>query len=208
MTAASELTVTTREQLGKANRRLGKDAVPAVLYGPNRDPLPLAIDRHHFEQFASRHAAGATLIDLKMDGHKAPIHAMIREVQHSAVKGTILHVDFLEVKMNKAITAVVPLHLVNDPAGVKSGGVLTINVHELNIEAKPGDIPEAIESDVSELELNHSLRVADITAPQGVTLLDDPETIIASVQPPRVEEVEPQLEAEEPEVISKDEEEE
>lgn len=206
MTAASELTVTTREQVGKANRRLGKDAVPAVLYGPGREPLPLAIDRRNFDQFASHHAAGATVIDLMLDGQKTPIHAMIREVQHSPVKGSVLHIDFLEVKMNKAVHAVVPLHLVNDPVGVKAGGVLTITVHELNVEAKPGDLPEAIELDIAGLELNHSLHVADVQAPNGVTLLDDPETIVASIQPPRVEELEPQLETEEPQVISKEEE--
>lgn len=206
MTAASELTATSREILGKANRRLGKDAVPAVLYGPGRDPLPIAIDRHDFELFASHHAAGATLVDLQLEGEKKPVHAMIRDIQHSPLKGTILHVDFMEVQMNKPVSAVVTLSLVNDPEGVKAGGVLTVSLHELNVEAKPGDLPEVIEVDVSGLELNHSIHVSDITAPAGVTITDDGELIVASVQPPRTEEAEEAvLEESEPVLIGKDE---
>lgn len=204
MTAASELTATSREILGKANRRLGKDAVPAVLYGPGREPLPIAIDRHDFELFAAHHAAGSTLVDLTLEGQKKPVHAMIREIQHSPIKGTILHVDFMEVQMNKPVSATVTLTLVNDPEGVKAGGVLTVNMHELNVEAKPADLPEVIEADVSGLNLNESFHVSDITAPAGVTILDDGDQIVASVQPPRTEAAEEAaLEAAEPEVIGR-----
>lgn len=204
MTASSELTATSREVLGKANRRLGKDAVPAVLYGPGREPMPLAVDRHDFELFAQHHASAATIVELSVEGEKKPVNAMIREIQHSPIKGTILHVDFLEVQMNKPVHAVVTLNLVNDPAGVKAGGILNVNLHELNVEAKPAELPETIEVDVSELELNHSLHVSDITAPKGVTILDDGEQIVASVQPPRTEAAEEaELEAPEPEVIGK-----
>lgn len=208
MTAASELIATSREILGKANRRLGKDAVPAVLYGPDRKAVPLAIDRHAFELFAAQHAAGATLVELTVEGEKKPVNAMIRDVQRSPVKGTILHVDFMEVQMNKPVHATVALNLVNDPEGVKAGGVLTVSLHELNVEAKPADLPESIEVDVAGLELNHSLHVSDVVAPKGVTILDDSELIVASVQPPRTDAAEEaELEAVEPELIGKDDEE-
>jgi large subunit ribosomal protein L25 len=205
MTAATSLSVTPREKIGKANRRLAADnQIPAVLYGPGREPIAVALDRHEFELFMSHHAAGSTLVDLTVEGTKKTISAMVREVQRSAIKGTVLHVDFLEVAMNKPVHAVVTLHLVNDPEGVKAGGVLTVNTHELNIEAKPGDLPEIVEADVAALQIGDTLHLADIAMPAGVIALDDPEMIIASVQAPRVEvEEEGAEEMVEPELIGK-----
>jgi large subunit ribosomal protein L25 len=127
---------------------------------------------------------------------------MIREMQKNPIKGQILHVDFMAVSLDALIHATVSLHLVNDPAGVKTGGVLTIDRHELNVEAKPGDLPEFIELDVASLEIGDAVHVRDVTAPAGVTLLDDADAIIASVTPPTVE-AEPEEATEEvqPEVI-------
>lgn len=210
MTAGTELSVTVREKIGKANRRLAAEhKIPAVLYGPGRDPMPISLDRHDFELFISHHAAGATLVDLQIEGEKKAVAAMIRDVQHSAVKGTVLHVDFLEVSMNKPVHAQVVLHLVNDPEGVKAGGILTVNMHEINIEAKPRELPETIDVDVSFMQMGDTLHISDITVPANVTLLDDPDAIVASVQAPRVE-VEELLpeEGAEPELIGKGESEE
>lgn len=205
MTASSNLSATPRETIGKANRRLGRDGkIPAVVYGPGRAPISIAVDRHDFELYLQHHSAGATVVDLAIEGEKKPISAMIRDVQHSPIKGNVLHIDFMEVSMNKPVHAVVPLHLVSDPAGVKAGGVLTVNLHELNIEAKPNDLPEAIEADVAALEVGDSLHVSDVVAPAGVTILDDAEAIVASVQAPRVEVEEEAAEAvAEPELIGK-----
>lgn len=209
MTAVgTAINVTPRDTVGKANRRLAaENQIPAVLYGPGREPVSLAVDRHDFELFMSKHAAGSTLVDLKIEGTKKSVSAMIRDVQHSAVKGNVLHVDFLEVSMDKPVHAVVTLHLVNDPAGVKAGGVLTVNLHEINIEAKPAELPETMEADVANLELGDSLHVRDLVVPDGVTVLDDPELVVASVQTPRVEVEEPMLpeEGAEPELVGKDE---
>jgi len=203
MTASSELTAIPREVIGKANRRLAQaHQIPAVLYGRGREPLSIAIDRHQFELFAAHHAAGSTLVSLEVEGEKKPVNAMVREVQRSAVKGTVLHIDFLEVSMDKPVHATVTLNLINDPEGVRAGGVLTINVHELNVEAKPAELPETVEWDVSAMQIGDTLHVGDISVPAGITLLDDPETIVASVQTPRLEvEEEVTEEAAEPEVI-------
>ena len=100
---------------------------------------PSAVDRHDFELFMSHHAAGSTLVELQIEGEKKPVTAMIREVQHAPGQGhhpaRRLHG---RLAWTQPIHAVVPLHLVNDPAGVKAGGVLTINLHEVNIEAQAG----------------------------------------------------------------------
>lgn len=203
MTSTNELTAIPREAIGKANRKLAEaNQIPAVLYGPGREPRPIAIDRHQFELFAAHHAAGSTLVELAVEGEKKAINAMVREVQRSSVKGTILHIDFLEVSMNKPVHANVTLNLINDPEGVRAGGILTINIHELNVEAKPAELPETVEWDVSGLQIGDTLHIGDIVVPAGITLLDDPETIVASVQTPRVEvEEEAVEEAAEPEVI-------
>lgn len=208
MTASSSLSATPRETIGKASRRLAQvGQIPAIVYGRGHEPIAVSVDRHEFELFIAHHSAGSAIVDLAIEGQKKTISAMLRDIQRSPIKGNILHIDFLEVSMNKAVHAVVPLHLVNDPEGVKAGGVLTVNLHELNIEAKPNDLPEAIEADVAGLAVGDSLHVSDVVAPAGVTLLDDADAIVASVQAPRVEtEEEPALEeGAEPQVIGKDE---
>jgi large subunit ribosomal protein L25 len=104
--------------------------------------------------------------------------------------------------MTEKVHASLPLHLLNDPAGVRAGGVLTINLHELSVEALPGDLPEFLEWDVAELEMGDTLNVGDVKPPKGIEVLDDAEAIIASVQAPRVEVEEAEVsEAAEPELI-------
>jgi len=203
MTASTELAAAPREVLGKANRRLAaENRIPAVLYGPGRDAQPISIDRHDYELFTAHHAAGSTIVQLVVEGHKKAVNAMIREVQRSPVKGTIQHIDFVEVAMDKPVHATITLHLINDPVGVRAGGVMTINLHEISIEAKPADLPALLECDVAGLEIGDSLHAGEVELPSGVTLLDDPDTIVVSVQAPRVEVEEVvEEEAAEPELI-------
>lgn len=201
MTAASELAASPRAVVGKASRRLGSAGqIPAVVYGVGREAASVAVDRHDFEVWFSHHGASG-VIELTLEGEKKPLNVMIREVQRSSVKGQVLHIDFLVVSMNKPVQATAPLHLVNDPAGVRAGGILNVTMHELSIEALPADLPEVIEHDVSALEVGDSLLVGDVAAPKGVTLLDDPETMVASVIAPRVEIEEEAGEVAEPELI-------
>ncbi len=202
MTEVSEFTASPRTVIGKSSRRLGSAGqIPAVVYGPNRETSSVAIDRHEFEVWYAQHGSSG-VIELTLEGEKKPINVMIRDVQRSAVKGQVLHIDFLAVSMTKPVHAVTSLHLVNDPEGVRAGGVLSVAVYELNIEALPGDLPESIEHDISALEMGDLLLVGDIVVPAGVTLLDDPAGVVASVLAPRSE-IEEEVAAEltEPEVI-------
>jgi len=189
--------------IGKASKRLhSAGRIPAVLYGMGREAMPIEVARHDFEQFMHHHSAGSTLVEIKLEGEKKPVNAMIREMQLGALKGEIMHVDFMAVSLDVAIHAVVSVRFVNDPAGVKAGGVLTVDKHEINVEAKPAAIPEVLELDVSALEVGDSLHISDIVPPAGVKLLDDPDAIIASVTPPTVSvEAEEGAETAEPEVI-------
>ena len=210
MTASTLLPVFPRTIIGKANRRLShENRIPAVLYGPGRDTVSLSIDRHDFEQLMLHHASSSIIVELQVEGEKKPVNAMIREMQVSPIKGEIIHVDFMVIQMDVAVHASITLHYINDPEGVKAGGVLTTNFHEINVEAKPGDLPESIDVDVAALEIGDTLHVRDIVAPKDVTILDDPDEVLVSVQAPRVEEeVEEVAAAVEPELIGgKDEEE-
>jgi len=210
MTASTLLPVFPRTIIGKANRRLShENRIPAVLYGPGRDTVSLSIDRHDFEQLMLHHASSSIIVELQVEGEKKPVNAMIREMQVSPIKGEIIHVDFMVIQMDVAVHASITLHYVNDPEGVKAGGVLTTNFHEINVEAKPGDLPESIDVDVAALEIGDTLHVRDIVAPKDVTILDDPDEVLVSVQAPRVEEEVEEVEAAvEPELIGgKDEEE-
>jgi large subunit ribosomal protein L25 len=191
MSVSNVITAYPREVIGKANRKLaGQNRIPAVVYGIGREAISISVDRHDFEMLMSHHAAGSTIVEMQIEGEKKPLNAMIREMQMSPIKDTIMHVDFLAIEMNKAVSAQVSLRLTNDPAGVKAGGILTINFHNINVEAKPADLPEYLEVDVAALDIGDSLHIKDIVVPNGVTIVDDAEEVICSVQAPRAEEVE------------------
>jgi large subunit ribosomal protein L25 len=117
---------------------------------------------------------------------------VLKDYQQDPVRGLITHVDLQEVRLDQPIHATVPLHLHGEPVGVKEGGVLTQVTNELNVEALPMEVPEHLEADVSALGIGDSLRLSALTAPEGVTLLDDlDETVLATVAAP-TREVEPE----------------
>jgi len=192
---STTLTVTAREIEGsRANRRMRRAGrIPAVIYGGGDDPLPVSVDARELRH--ALHASGA-VIELSLDGKTT--NAVLKDAQWDPVRGDTWHVDFLRVRMDVAIQSIVTLELtgVDDAPGHTEGGVLEQQLRELNIEALPGDIPESIEHDVSGLELNESVHVSDLTAPEGVTILDDPELVVASISIPRLEVEEPGVETE------------
>jgi len=133
-------------------------------------------------------SAGTTVVDVAIDG-RAPVKALIREIQRDALRpARILHLDLYEVRADEAVTVEVPVHLIGTADGVRNfGGVLDHSLRELEIEVLPGDIPEHIELDVTNLTIGHSLFVRDITIPKG-RILNDPDTPVCTVVAPRAEE--------------------
>jgi large subunit ribosomal protein L25 len=198
--AASDTTnlqVDRRQPQGsRATRRLRRSGrVPGVVYGGGDDPITFEVDARLLRNAL---AHGGAVIDLSMEG-AATQPVVVKDEQHHPVTGSLLHVDLLRVRLDRAIEATTILELVggDEAPGVKEGGVLEQVTRELNIEALPTSIPDAIEHDVSTMEMNETLTLAAITAPEGVTLLDDlEETVVATLSPPRVEE-EPEEEIEE-----------
>src|SRR5207247_82205 len=135
------------------------------------------------------------VLDVVVDG--GAIHSsVLKEYQQHPVRGQITHVDLQEVRLDQPIHASVPLHLVGEAAGTKEGGVLSHVTTEINVEALPMEVPPNVEFDVSGLHVNDSARLDQLQMPAGVTLLDDPETVIATVTPPTRVEEEPGAEGE------------
>ncbi len=146
---------------------------------------------------------GSALIDLKVGGKTRPV--IVKDQQQHPVRDELLHIDLLEVRLDEKIQTQVNVHLegAEEAPGIKEGGVLEHVTHQLNIEALPTDIPEAIHVDVSGLEIAATMHLSEISAPEGVTFLDDPEeTIIATVVVP-TEVEEPEIE-EETELVGED----
>src|SRR3954454_10130071 len=182
------LDVRTRPVEGsRATRRLRREGlVPGVVYGGGDAPLTFAVDARTLRAAL---AHGGAVLDLKIDGGAtAPV--IVKDVQNHPVRGEALHLDLLRVDMNQPIHSTVVLELTGteEAPGVAEGGVLSQETRELNIEALPDDIPDAITYDVSELEMNSTVTLSAVTPPNGVTLLDDPEeTVIATITPPSQE---------------------
>ncbi len=188
MTETTAISAWPREVLGKANRRLASEGkIPAVLYGAGRDTMAIALDRHDFELMMTHHGAGSTLVSIALEGEKKPVNAVIKDVQHSPVKGTILHVDFLAIRMDEKLQAVAGFNFVGDAPGVKAGGVLMHALREVAVEALPTDLVEAIDVDISGMEIGDSLTVADLVAPRGLEIIGDPEAVVCSITVPTLE---------------------
>ena len=191
------LAVERREPAGsRAARRLRRDgSVPGVVYGGGEDPVAFQVDARLLRTALAH--AGAVL-ELSIGGDAAtPV--VVKEISRHPVTGHTVHIDMLRVRLDVAISATVVLDLVGseDSPGVKEGGVLEQVTRELTIEALPTDIPDVIPHDVSTLEIGDTLTLEAVTPPRGVTLLDDPETVIATLSAPRLQlEVEPGIEEE------------
>jgi large subunit ribosomal protein L25 len=208
MSETTKIKATDREVVGKANRRLEPTVLPAVVYGATVKARSIAIDRHEFEQLLA-HEAGFTskLMKLAIEGGE-PVNVIVKSVQRDPATGGLLHVDFWAVAMTQAIVTTVPVHFEGEAPGVKAGGVMMHNLQLVQIEALPGDLPDALVADISAMEVGDSIHVRDLVPPKGVTVVDSPDEIVASVVPPaKAEEEAPELEAEQPEVIGAEEEE-
>jgi large subunit ribosomal protein L25 len=196
-TETNALPVERREAAGsRAARRLRRAGnVPGIVYGGGEEPIPFQVDARELRH-ALQHA-GAVL-ELSIDG-AGTTPVVVKELIRHPVTGETTHIDVLRVRLDQAISATVVLDLVGaeNAPGVKEGGVLEQVTRELTIEALPGDIPDAIHHDVSELQIGDTVTLEAVSPPQGVTLTDDPETVIVTVTPPRLQaEVEEEIEEE------------
>ena len=187
-----ELTVIARDGKGKqAAKRLRRSGrVPAVLYGGTA-PQNISVDPKTVLKMIHGHEGSTQLLSLKFDGDGSGIKmAIIRDMQFDPVSEDLLHVDLQEVSADRAINIHVAVHPVGEAIGVKdTKGILNLVLHELEISCLPTNIPERIDADVSQLAIGDVLTVRDLTAPEGVRILNDPGQAVATVSPPMAEEV-------------------
>jgi large subunit ribosomal protein L25 len=182
-----KLEVREREETGsRRSRRLrAQGYVPGVLYGDGQARAILVPERELRTVMTGPSGLHA-ILDVVLEGQKTVHPSILAEYQQDPIRGTISHIDLREVRLDQTINATVVVQLVGEPAGVKLGGMLSLVTRELHVEALPGDVPEHIEVDVSELEVGDVLRLETIPPIDNVTILDDPhETVIATVSVPR-----------------------
>jgi large subunit ribosomal protein L25 len=196
--ARTTLNVAPRENFGSRNaRRMRREGlVPGVVYSGGSEATAFQVSEREVRGVI---AEGAALFDLSVDGGKArPV--VIKEQQLHPVRGTLRHIDFQEVNLKEAIQAEVTIELLgaDDAPGIKGGGVLDHVTREITVEALPTDIPDKITVDISTMEINDTLQLSAIDPPEGVTFIveEDEEITIATLSPPRVEEVAPEVEEE------------
>ncbi|HEX2358950.1 MAG TPA: 50S ribosomal protein L25 [Solirubrobacterales bacterium] len=193
------LSVSPRDTFGsRATRRLRREGfVPGVVYGHGGEARPFQVAARELRTLLGE---GHTLLDLEIDGSKA-VPVVIKEQQHHPLRGEVIHIDCLEVRLDEAIQSEVPIELegTEQAPGVREGGVLEHVGREVTVEALPADIPDQIVVDVSAMEINDTISLATVTAPAGTKfIVDEPEDFtVATLSPPRVEEEpEPELEEE------------
>jgi large subunit ribosomal protein L25 len=187
-----------RERVGsRDSRRLRNEGlVPAVLYGRS-DAKPIVLTERDLRRALTGGQGLHTILDVVVDGGDGKPHpSILKEYQQDPTKGKLLHVDLQEVRLDQLIQATVTLTLIGgeDAPGVREGGVISLVTREVNVEALPMEVPEHIDVDVSAMEMGDTLRLSAVRAPEGATLLDDPEeTVIATLTMP-TREVEPEVE--------------
>jgi large subunit ribosomal protein L25 len=193
-----KLDVQPRETGGSADaRRLRAGGmIPGVLYGSGKAAYPFVVGERELRRVLTGEHGLHAILDVVFDGQKTAHHAVLKDYQLDPTRARLLHIDLHEVRLDQTIQAQVTVELVGESQGVKEGGVLTQVLRDVNVEALPMEVPDRIELDISGMVIGDSLRVGDLSTVEGVTYLDDPESVVANVSAPRVEE-EPEVEEEE-----------
>ena len=184
-----KLSASKRETSGtsasKAMRRTG--FLPAVVYG-EKSARSIKISGRDFESMIVHHSSENLIVDLDVDGDV--IKALLREVQHDVIKGSVLHADFLEISMTKKMRVTISIELKGEPSGVsQQGGILEHLLRQIEVECLPGDIVESFEVDVSELGLGKVMMIRDIKLGDKYTVLTSGDVALATVVAPREEKV-------------------
>jgi large subunit ribosomal protein L25 len=181
-----------RDDTGKGSARRARAAgrVPAIVYGLGMDPVAIEVDRREFVTALHTDAGMNVLLNIEVDGRSTT--ALTRELQQDPVRGTLLHADFVKIDLKQEVEVEVPVHLVGESPGAKEGGVLEHPLFTIHVRCLPTNVPESIDADISGLEIGDALRVSELAAGVDFQILNDPDTVVASVAAPITEE---QLEA-------------
>lgn len=176
-----------QKQTAKQLRQEG--LVPGILYGHGFENVPLQIKALELKRTLAK-AGSSQLIQLQIDDAASTQPVLVRDVQRNVLSGEPIHVDFLAVSMTEKITAEVAITLIGEPEVVARGeGILLQGTNAIEIECLPGDLIPSLEVDVSELDFDSAIYVSDLSVPDGITILSDPQEMIAQVIPEQLPEV-------------------
>jgi large subunit ribosomal protein L25 len=180
------LTSVPRADLGSrpAGRIRREGNVPATVYGLGNTPVSITVPARELSHILAGESGTNTLISLDVAGDD--VLTLVRQIQRHPTRGELLHVDFVRIRRDVAVSAEIPLHLVGEPTGVRDGGLLEQLVFSITVEAMPGNIPVSIELDVAALNIGDQLHASDLALPTGVATELDGETVVASIAAPRV----------------------
>lgn len=206
----TKLRVELRNDKGKeVNKKFRREGIiPGVLYSPHdKKNILLKVKNDNLSKLIYHKRRGIINLEINDGEKKSDRLAIIKDVQYNSLKKQIIHVDFYGVTLKEKLTVEVEVELIGEPVGIKEGGILELELREVEIECLPSQIPESIKADISHLKINDHLTAGELALPEGVKLLTDPDRIIASVHPPtKIEEVAKEEEEEEEEVAEEAEE--
>lgn len=185
-----DMTASIREKFGKgATHKLRQDGLaPAILYGGKNEPIALSMNAKSLSRDLLRLHGHNAVVSLNIDGEKGgkKHHVLIKDIQTDPVTDSVLHVDFLEIELEKEIAMDVPIQFIGTAKGVDLGGILNILAHTVKIKGLPLEIPDDIVVDVTPLELgSHGIAFGDLAIPGNVTLVDEPERVCVSIVAPK-----------------------
>jgi large subunit ribosomal protein L25 len=195
-----------RNERGKnaSRRQRAQGLVPVTVYGGGKETASASIVKREFATLLRGHGRNV-IFTLNVDGAATPVK--IAEMQVDPVKGTLIHMDLMRISLTEKSKFEVTVRTVGEADGVKNtGGVIEVVTHSIEVRCLPRDLPSVIEVDVTSLGIGDNFKVGDLKLDSKVEILDDPETVIATVVAPRIEEPTPEVAPEaatEPEVIKK-----
>lgn len=188
---SASLKVKDRPDLTKSQKKQmrAEGFVPASVYGKSIDNVSVSVNQRDIFQILKTNPNGVIQLTLPYEKQNHPV--MIQDIQKDPISGDLLHIDFHRIQMDEPVKSTVPIEVVGDAVGVKEGGILQVQSHELEVKCLPDQIPSSLQLDVTELEIGGNMTVADISVPGGVEVLsDDNEVVVTLLAPQKNEEAE------------------
>jgi len=177
MSASLDINAQIRQDAGKgASRRLRRlGLVPAIVYGADHEPEMISLMHNELARHLEREAFYSQVLDLKLEGKTEKV--VVKDLQRHPAKPFVLHVDFQRISAEEKIRMTIPLHFLNESSskGVKSGGMVSHNLTEIEVVCLPKDLPQYIEIDVAEMNIGDILQLSQIPLPEGVALAHVPD---------------------------------
>jgi large subunit ribosomal protein L25 len=172
---------TTGKNANRRTRAMGR--VPAVIYGKDRDAANMELDAHAFNVIMSHMAGSGAIFRLKQDGVSDEAIALLREIQKNPVTDEVLHVDLMEIPRGVPVTVSVAVQVAGTNVVVKNGeGSVAMALNDIDVSCLPSELPDFLEVDISELDLNDKIFVKDVTTPAG-EIVTDPEALVLNIKP-------------------------